>query len=66
MCVNLTNTQDSTPLHFSAQFGYLEATKALLERGAAINSTDKNGDTPLMVAAFERKLQILRYLTNRR
>jgi ankyrin repeat protein len=41
MSVNVTNTEDSTPLHIAAQFGNLEATKTLVERGAAINITNK-------------------------
>jgi ankyrin repeat protein len=37
--VNLTNKNDSTPLHFSVQFSHLEAPKFSVERGAAINET---------------------------
>ena len=54
-----------TSLHFCAQFGYLEATKILVEGVAAINKTNKYGDTKLMLAEFTRKSQILRYWTNR-
>jgi ankyrin repeat protein len=35
----------------------------LVEIGAAINCTDKYGNTPLMVAAHNDKLEIVRYLT---
>jgi ankyrin repeat protein len=45
--------------------GNLEATKALVERGAALNKTDKNGDTPLLLAATHGKLEIFRYLTEK-
>jgi len=38
MSVNLTNTNEITPLHDCAQFGRLEATKALFEGGAAVNA----------------------------
>ena len=38
MSVNLTNTNEITPLHYCAQFGRLEATKALVEGGAALNA----------------------------
>ena len=41
MSVNLTDTDDSTPLHVSAQFGHLEATHAFAERGAAVNNAEK-------------------------
>ena len=40
MSFNLTDTRRFTPLQISAQFGHLEATKALVERGAAINNTN--------------------------
>jgi len=43
MSFNLTNTNVSTPLHFSADFGHLKETKFLVEIGAAINSTNKYG-----------------------
>jgi len=36
MSVNLTDTDCYTPLHASAQFGHLEATKVLVERGVAL------------------------------
>jgi ankyrin repeat protein len=35
----------------------------LVERGAAINNTNKDGVTPLMVAAQQSKIEIFRYLT---
>jgi len=41
MPVNLANTNDSTPLHISSQFGHLEATFAFVERGAAVNNAEK-------------------------
>jgi len=55
MSVNLTDKNDYTPLHISAQFGHLEASKALLERGAAINYINIYGNTPLMEAACSSK-----------
>ena len=59
LSVNLTDTNDFTPLHFSAEFGHLDATKALVERGAAINNTNKYGETLLMRAVFSGKLESL-------
>lgn len=55
MSVNLTNTDGSTPLHVSAQFGYLEAIKALIEKGAAINNTNRDVNTQLMLDAYNGK-----------
>jgi len=51
MSVNLTDTDDSTPLHTSAQLGHLEATKILVEVVAALNYTNIGGNTSLMLAA---------------
>ena len=59
---NLNKSDEFTPLRFCAEFGHLEATKALVERGAAINYTDRDGNTSLIVAAFKGKLEIFRYL----
>jgi ankyrin repeat protein len=66
MTVNFTDTHDNTPLNFSAEYGHLDATKILVERGAAINKTNNVGDTPVTRAAQKGKLEIVRYLTNRR
>jgi ankyrin repeat protein len=60
----LSDTDDSTPLHVSVQFGNLEATKALFERGASINNTNKHGVTPLMLGAYNGKLEMFHYLTD--
>ena len=38
MSVDLTNAEDSTPLHFLASEGNLEATKALFEGDCIISS----------------------------
>jgi ankyrin repeat protein len=51
MSVAVTNAEDSTPLHFSALNGNLEARKTLVERRALLNKANKNGDTLLRLAA---------------
>jgi ankyrin repeat protein len=56
MSVNLTNTDDPTPLHVSAGCGKLEATNVFVERRAALKNTTKHSVTPLMVAAQSAKL----------
>jgi ankyrin repeat protein len=63
MTVNLTNSDEQTPLHVSAQCGNLEATKTLVECGAGLNNTNKYGRTPVMLAAYHGKLELVRYLT---
>jgi ankyrin repeat protein len=64
MPVDLRNADDSTALHLSAAKGNLEATKALVERGAAMNNTNLFYVTPLMCAASNGKLDVVRYLTD--
>ena len=61
--VNLTNTEEFSPLRISVQFVHLEATKFLVERSAAINNTNKYGNTPLMLAACNDILEIFHYFT---
>ena len=48
MSVNLTDTDGSTPVHTSTQLGHLEATKILVEIGAALNYTNIGCNTALM------------------
>jgi ankyrin repeat protein len=62
MSVNLTNTDSFTPLHVSAEFGHLKTSKALVEKGAVINITNKYSNSSLMAAAYSGKLEIFRYL----
>ena len=62
MSVNLCNTNDFTPLHVSAEFGHLEATKALVERGANRYITNKYGDTPLSLATRKNRSNICCFL----
>jgi ankyrin repeat protein len=59
MSVNLTDTDKFTPLHVCADFGHQEAAKRLVERGAAINYPDTNGNTPVLVASKNGRFQIL-------
>jgi len=51
--VNLTKTDNSTPLYISAEFGHLEATKALIERDTAFIKVNKYGDTPLNIVTLK-------------
>jgi ankyrin repeat protein len=48
MYVDLTNAEDSTPLHVSAVTDNLEAMKAHVERGAPLNNDNKGGTTLLL------------------
>jgi ankyrin repeat protein len=62
MSVNLTNTNGSTPLHVSAEFGHFEATKSLVERGDSFIKVNKHGVTPLNLAIRNGQLDFCRFL----
>jgi len=62
MKFNLNKT-DNTSLHISAYFERLEAKKYLVERGPAINYTNRFGETPLNLATRRGQLGIILYLT---
>jgi ankyrin repeat protein len=48
MSVDLTNADDYMPLHFSASKSNLEAMRGLVETGAPLSNTNKDGETPLL------------------
>ncbi len=41
-----------TPLHYAADRGFNDVVLALIERGAVLDSVDKSGQTPLMLAVI--------------
>jgi ankyrin repeat protein len=45
----------STPLHIATECGWLQIAELLLRKGAAINATDKYGNTALHVAVLKSK-----------
>ncbi|XP_043472528.1 ankyrin-1-like [Leptopilina heterotoma] len=48
-----TEDHDQTPLHFAVQNGNVEIIKILLEKGAVVNATNKELNTPLHIAVSE-------------
>jgi len=65
MSGNLTNAYGCTPLHLSPELGHLKATKFLVERGAAINDTNKLCISQLMLANCCAELEIFHYLADK-
>jgi len=52
----------ATALHMAARRGHVEIARALLRCGAAVNSRDRRGDTPLQRAVNCRRTEISRLL----
>ena len=52
-------------LHPACWSGHLECAKALLGAGADINKQKNNGSTPLMIAAMNGKIEVVRELLKR-
>ena len=45
-----------TALHAAAQSGHLEVVQALVKYGASVNCKNEDGDIPLILGMFEKKL----------
>ncbi|MCX7045654.1 MAG: ankyrin repeat domain-containing protein [Candidatus Sumerlaeota bacterium] len=54
------------PLHWAAGQGHLEIVDFLLDHGADINATDKDGIVPLQVAVGKNQIAIVRRLVERK
>lgn len=53
-----------TPLHCAASKNYVDICKLLIEKGASVNSVDRQGNTPLVRAAQKGNNDCLRCLLN--
>ncbi len=60
--VNYKNDLGETALHFAAEHGDLKFLNALIKAGANLNSTEKNGYSPLTFANAEKKTECVRAL----
>jgi len=49
---NFSDKEKSTLLHYAVQTGKLSLVKMLVKRGAEVNTTNVNGQTPLWIALF--------------
>ncbi len=57
-----TNSLGSSPLNLAAWEGRLNAVKALLDRGAKIETTDKAGFTPLLCGVEQNRYEVVKLL----
>lgn len=63
--VNLVNNRGATALHYACQFGCKKEIELLLQHGADINRPNGyTGSTPLIVACYYNKLEIIKILLN--
>ena len=63
--LSLQDNYGSVALHRTCIRGHLECAKALLGAGADINKQTNNGWTPLMAAAYNGKIEVVRELLKR-
>ncbi len=56
--VNLTNNNKETPLHRASAAGHKRCVECLIQNGANIDAPDKWGQTPLMCAIYNQRMQI--------
>ncbi len=50
------------PILYAATFGYLQILKILLWKGVNINTTSSDGDTALMLAAYNNQVEVVDFL----
>jgi len=62
--INLQTQKGNTPLHLSAQMGYLDLTKLLITHGADVHIKNEEDATPLHMATWGNSPQIIQQLIN--
>lgn len=55
----------STPIMAACKYGHVEVVKYLYAKGADINVTNENDETPLIIAARNKKLAIVTLLASK-
>ncbi|KAJ8308014.1 hypothetical protein KUTeg_012888, partial [Tegillarca granosa] len=53
---------NNTPLHYTANEGYTDCTRILVEAGSDINARNSRSDTPLILASSNGHLSLIKYL----
>ena len=60
--VNAQDNDNTTALHQCSSYGYLEICTLLIEHGAILDLKNKNGQTPLEIAAEQKHSEIINLL----
>ena len=60
--VNAQDNDNKTALHQCSSYGYLEICTLLIEHGAILDLKNKNGQTPLEIAAEQKHYEIINLL----
>jgi ankyrin repeat protein len=61
--VHAKNNYEWTPLHYASVNGHLAMVEFLVANGADVNTKDRWGNTPLIIAACKRNLdEVAKYL----
>lgn len=60
--LNLPDDAEMTPLHLSAAYCHTNVVALLLDKGAKIDSRNKDGATPLHIAAQEGCVDVIKML----
>ena len=63
----IKNKRDQrTALHIAARYGETECAKILLKKGAVVDKLDKDGKTPLQLAAWKNHCGVMKELVKNR
>ena len=64
--INATDSVDRQLIHYAADYGKLDIVEMLVnEYNANINAVDKHGNTPLINAAFEGHVPVVKFLVDK-
>ncbi|RSL97661.1 hypothetical protein CDV31_012939 [Fusarium ambrosium] len=64
-CVNYSDENKNTALHWLKQYTPVQLVKLLIDSGSKVNSLNSQGLTPLAVATKEGNVAVMRYLITR-